>query len=89
VGSYACEALARSGIGALTLIDKDTVAPSNINRQLYALTETIGKEKTMIARERIAAINPNCRVRTFTAFLDENNVAELIPEKCDYIIDGD
>lgn len=61
VGSWAVEALARSAIGNLTLIDLDNVAESNINRQLHALTETLGKAKVTALAERIAQINPACR----------------------------
>src|ERR1700748_2914165 len=62
VGSWAVEALARSGIGALTLIDLDEVCVTNINRQLPALTETVGRAKIEVMAERICAINPDCRV---------------------------
>ena len=62
VGSYCLEALARSGIGAITVVDADTVAPSNINRQLVADLSTVGRDKVEVARERILAVNPACRV---------------------------
>lgn len=62
VGSYCLEALARSGIGATTVVDADTVAPSNINRQLVADLSTVGRDKVEVARERILAVNPACRV---------------------------
>lgn len=64
VGSYALEALARSGIGSLTLVDADVVAPSNINRQLVADLSTVGRDKVEVARERVLAVNPECRVET-------------------------
>ncbi|MBP5604310.1 MAG: tRNA threonylcarbamoyladenosine dehydratase [Ruminiclostridium sp.] len=73
VGGYAAEALARSGIGALDIIDRDTVNPSNLNRQIIALRSTVGRYKTDVMAERIKDINPDCRVtahRTF--FLPEN-----------------
>ena len=63
VGSYIAEALARSGVGALTLVDADEVASSNINRQLPALTTTMGRRKTEVIAERIAQINPECKVK--------------------------
>ncbi len=62
VGGYAAEALARTGIGTLTLIDHDKGSPSNLNRQIFATTHTIGMQKTEAAAERIAAVNPGCRV---------------------------
>ena len=68
VGSYTAEALARSGIGALTLVDHDIVSITNINRQLYALHSTIGQYKTDVAKQRIADINPACRVTAIQAF---------------------
>ena len=64
VGSYAVEALARSGVGQLTLVDRDTVSPSNINRQLYALHSTVGQPKAQVAARRCLDINPDLRVHT-------------------------
>lgn len=88
VGSYAAEALARSGIGAIDLIDSDTVDITNINRQLYALTSTIGKYKTDVAKERILDINPDCRVTAHTFFYSAET-ADSIPLKAyDYVIDA-
>jgi len=68
VGGYVVEALARSGIGALDLIDNDKVALSNINRQIIALHSTVGKYKVDVAEERIKDINPDCKVRTYKTF---------------------
>ncbi|MBQ7109047.1 MAG: ThiF family adenylyltransferase, partial [Clostridia bacterium] len=62
VGSFVAEALSRAGVGALTLVDKDTVSLSNINRQLYALHSTVGRYKTEAAEDRNRDINPDCRV---------------------------
>jgi len=73
MGSWAVEALARSGIAALTLIDMDHVSESNINRQLHALTSAIGMSKIEAMRERIAEINPACRVVVVDDFVDEDN----------------
>lgn len=88
VGSYVCEASARCGIGNITLIDNDTVAESNINRQLIALHSTIGRYKTEVAKERILDINPECRVTAINAFYSPEN-AELINfSEYDYIIDA-
>ena len=68
VGSYVVEALARSGVGSFVLVDKDTVSISNLNRQLIATLDTIGKNKVDIAKERILSINPNAKVKTFADF---------------------
>lgn len=68
VGGYTVEALARSGVGTLDIIDGDRVAPSNLNRQIYALQSTLGRYKCEVAAERIADINPNCKVNTYTIF---------------------
>ena len=70
VGGYVAEALARSGVGALTLVDDDRVAESNLNRQIIALTTTVGQPKTRAAAQRVLAINPACRVDTVTAKLE-------------------
>ena len=72
VGGYAVEALARSGVGALDLIDNDTVAESNLNRQIIALRSTIGQYKTDVAKRRVEDINPACKVQVYhTFFLPE------------------
>ena len=87
VGSYLCEALARSGIGELTLIDSDTVTESNLNRQLYALRSTIGKFKTQIAAERIADIDPNIRLHLLRDYITPDNAASLV-RGCGFICDA-
>jgi tRNA A37 threonylcarbamoyladenosine dehydratase len=87
VGSWAAEALARSGIGRLTLIDLDHVAESNVNRQIHALESTFGAAKVLAMSARIAAINPACVVDTVEEFIDEDNLATLIPP-CDAVIDA-
>jgi tRNA threonylcarbamoyladenosine dehydratase len=87
VGSWAAEALARSGIGQLTLIDLDHVAESNINRQLHALSGTLGMAKVQVMAERILQINPACRVTALEEFLTAVNLETLLTEKYDYIID--
>lgn len=87
VGSWAAEALARSGLGRLTLIDLDHVAESNINRQVHALGATLGAAKVAAMRERILAINPACLVDAVEEFIDERNPATLIPT-CDAVIDA-
>ena len=78
VGSWAAEALARSGIGRLTLIDLDHVAESNVNRQIHALESTFGAAKVAAMKDRIAGINPDCVVVVVEEFVDEANVAALI-----------
>lgn len=88
VGSYAVEALARSGIGALDLIDDDVVSLSNINRQLIALHSTVGKPKVEVAAERIADINPECVVRTYKMFYTPETAVEFDFSQYDYIIDA-
>ena len=87
VGAWAAEALARSGVGRLTLIDLDHVAESNINRQIHALDATLGQAKVQAMAERIAQINPGCRVRCVEEFVTVDNVADIVPD-CDGIIDA-
>lgn len=87
VGSWAVEALTRSAIGYLTLIDLDNVAVSNINRQIQALDVTIGMPKTSALHERIKSINPQCRVREIEDFISTENIPELISGSFDYVID--
>ncbi len=87
VGSWAAEALARSGIGRLRLIDGDAVAPSNINRQIHALESTIGSAKTAALQARIREINPQCACEALECFLSEENLAELITPDLDYVVD--
>lgn len=79
VGSWAAEALARSGVGALTLIDLDHVAESNLNRQVHALQSTLGAAKVSVMRDRLGDIAPHCRVSAVDAFIDPDNVAQLVP----------
>lgn len=88
VGSFAAEALARGGVGTLTLIDKDTVSPSNINRQLYALHSTVGKEKTEVAAQRIRDINPDCIIHIITGFYLPENREDFHLRDYDYICDA-
>jgi tRNA A37 threonylcarbamoyladenosine dehydratase len=89
VGSWAVEALARSAIGHLTLIDLDNVAESNINRQIQALTDTIGQAKITALAERIAQINPYCQVTQIEDFITPDNLEQMIGGlDADYIIDA-
>lgn len=88
VGSYVAEALARCGIGKMTVVDKDTVDITNINRQLYALHSTIGKNKADVARERILDINPECEVTPIVKMYLPENAEEFNLSQYDYIIDA-
>lgn len=87
VGSYVVEALARSGVGAIDLIDKDKVAESNINRQLIATVDTIGLSKVEVAKKRILSINPECVVSTYECFFLPENSDEFDFTKYDYVVD--
>lgn len=88
VGSYTAEALARAGIGSITVVDSDCVAPSNINRQLCALVSTVGKAKVEIIKERILDINPECRVTAIQKFYLPENAEEFSLSDYDYIADA-
>ena len=88
VGSYVVEALARAGVGALDLIDSDTVAESNLNRQIIATHSTIGRDKVTVAAERIADINPDCKVRTYKLFYLPENADTFDLTAYDYIVDA-
>jgi tRNA A37 threonylcarbamoyladenosine dehydratase len=88
VGSWAAEALARSGVGALTLIDLDHIAESNINRQIHALDSTVGQAKVLAMRERVAQIHPGCRVNTVEEFVEPGNWPQLLPTGVDAVIDA-
>jgi tRNA A37 threonylcarbamoyladenosine dehydratase len=87
VGSYCADALARAGIGHLTLVDHDVVSVSNINRQLPALLSTVGQSKAVLMQQRILDINPTCTVDIKTLFLTPDNVVSHIPDTVDYVID--
>lgn len=87
VGSWCVEALARAGVGRLTLVDHDRVSVSNINRQLPALINTVGMAKSEVLAERIRLINPDCRLDLHTQFLQPDNVAGLLPEDADWVVD--
>ena len=88
VGSFAAEALARAGVGEITLVDGDTVAPSNLNRQLVALRSTIGRSKAEVMAERIRDINPACRVTPLQVFYGKDNPDAFDFSACDYVIDA-
>lgn len=88
VGGFVCEALARSGTGKLILIDGDTVAKSNINRQIIALESTVGKHKAEVMKERILDINPNAEVNALNIFLNSETVSTIDFTQFDYIVDA-
>lgn len=88
VGSYTAEALARAGVGELTVVDSDTVSVTNINRQLYALNSTVGMKKTDVAAQRIKDINPDCIVHIIDGFYLPENAADFFVSHYDYIADA-
>ncbi|MGM0553857.1 MAG: tRNA threonylcarbamoyladenosine dehydratase [Pseudomonadota bacterium] len=88
VGSYAAEAIARAGIGRITLLDHDVVTASNLNRQLVALRSTVDLPKTAIMEARIRDIDPETRVTVHREFLRPDTIAELLPEDADFVLDA-
>lgn len=88
VGGYVIEALARSGVGAIDVIDNDTVSESNLNRQIIALTSTIGRLKTETVRKRVLDINPDCSVTCFDTFVLPENINKFDFSVYDYIVDA-
>jgi hypothetical protein len=88
VGSWVVEALARSGIGALTLIDLDDVCVTNVNRQLPALDGAIGRTKVDVLAERVKLINPECRVTALTEFFTAASAERILSERFDFVVDA-
>lgn len=88
VGGYAVEALVRSGVGAIDIIDNDTVCLSNLNRQIIATHDTIGRRKVDVVAERAKSINPDCRICTYPIFFNSENVDSFDFAQYDYIIDA-
>lgn len=88
VGGYVAEALARSGIGTLDLVDSDRICLSNLNRQIYALHSTIGKYKVDVAKERILDINPNARVNVYRVFYLPETASQFDFAQYDYVVDA-
>jgi len=88
VGSWAVEALARSGVGQITLIDYDEVALSNVNRQLHTLTSTLDQKKTTVMAERIKQINPDCQINIIDDFINMENLQDYLERGYDYVIDA-
>jgi tRNA A37 threonylcarbamoyladenosine dehydratase len=87
VGGHLVEALARCGVGSFTLVDSDRVSETNINRQIIATRKTVGMYKTEAFKERIADINPDCKVEIKTVFYSEENAEEFDLKKYDYVVD--
>ena len=88
VGGYTVEALVRSGIGAIDIIDDDKVCLTNINRQIYATHSKVGRYKVDVAEERIAEINPNCTVKTYKTFFLPETSGEFDFSEYDYVVDA-
>jgi tRNA threonylcarbamoyladenosine dehydratase len=88
VGSWTVEALARSGVGSLTLVDLDEVCVSNINRQLHALSNTVGQSKAEALAARIALINPACRVTVIPLFFKKTTADDILAPGYDYVVDA-
>lgn len=88
VGGYVVEALARSGVGALDLFDGDRVSLTNINRQIIALEDTVGRSKVEVARERVLQINPECHVQAREMFFTPENAGEVDCTQYDYVADA-
>jgi len=88
VGGFVIEALARAGVGELTIVDHDDVSPSNKNRQIIALDSTLGKNKALVMSQRIAEINPNCKVNVLQSFLKPEDMEPLLTHRFDYVVDA-
>jgi tRNA A37 threonylcarbamoyladenosine dehydratase len=88
VGSWCVEALVRSGVGHITIVDSDTVCVTNINRQVQATTATVGEFKTEALKKRLLEINPRCEVIPFGRVFSRENAADFGIEKADYVIDA-
>ncbi len=88
VGGYVCEALARSGVGALDLVDSDKVSLTNINRQIIATHDTLGRYKTEVMRERILSVNPQADVRTYQCFFLPETAEQFSFAQYDYVVDA-
>lgn len=88
VGGFIIEALARAGVGTLTIVDHDVVSPSNLNRQIIALKSTLGENKAEVMKSRIADINPLCQVNTVQSFLKPEDMDQLLSTDYDYVVDA-
>lgn len=88
VGSFAAEALVRSGIGSIVLVDYDTIDITNINRQIHANFNTIGRAKVEVMKERILDINPSIDIEIYNVRLEKSNIDKLVSERYDYVVDA-
>lgn len=88
VGGYALEAIVRSGINNIIIVDKDIIDITNLNRQIITTRNNIGRPKVTIAKERALSINPNLNIITHNIFLTQENIDEIITENIDYVIDA-
>ena len=88
VGSFLAESLVRSGIGTISIFDGDTYSNSNLNRQLFATTLTVGKQKTAVAKERLLEINPSLKVYEYNLFIDKNSLENINFSTFDYVADA-
>ncbi len=88
VGGYILEALARSGIGNFILVDFDKFEESNINRQILAISETIGLKKTEVAKQRVLSINPSAKIEIVDMFVNNDTIAELLSYNPDFVVDA-
>ena len=88
VGGFAVEALARAGVGEITVVDNDTISLTNLNRQIIATYDTIDKAKVEVIKERIQSINKDCRVITRQVFVSNDNIEEIVPKAIDYVVDA-
>lgn len=88
VGSFTVEALTRAGVGTIIIVDDDTVCLTNLNRQIHATIDTVGKVKVDVMKERILSINRKCNVITHQVFVTKDNISEIIPNDVDYVVDA-
>lgn len=88
VGGFVVEALARAGVGEITVVDNDTVSLTNLNRQIIATYDTIDKAKVEVIKERIQSINKDCKVITRQVFVSNDNIEEIVPKDIDYVVDA-
>ncbi|NMM64968.1 tRNA threonylcarbamoyladenosine dehydratase [Clostridium sp. P21] len=88
VGSFSFEAVVRAGVGHLILVDDDTICLTNLNRQIHANFNTIGKSKVEVLKERALQINPECKITIHQTFIKEDNIEDIIPLNADYVIDA-
>lgn len=88
VGGYVVEALVRMGVGEISIFDNDVISPSNVNRQIIANVNTIGKDKVSVCKERCLLINPNCKINEYKTFVGKDNVNELALDSYNYVFDA-